>query len=1068
MAELPHLKQFLKFWFSSKAVSDAGYLMRIIRLASHYRTAVLKVDAPTKEGILSSEQVALDDEEWFSSLADDNRRGYDCYYMINPARADVKNATNADVLERVFIGLDLDYRLPLSVEELESELGLRFSAVIETSKRGFARHQFLIEVDEWSTSDVEEQRDLAALCCDVTASDAVHDAKRIFRLPGLLNWKGITETPTLERPVSASKLLRAEHLRYYSDDIKDAFRRFGEGKLSQELRALKVQRVAAGGSMQGERGEYGRWEDALDRALKGVPPTAAGNRHNALYSWIWQMGNARLAESAMVNNYKIMASALGYESDDKRDYEMLLREIPRVWARIDAEMIAESAALDAAMSEEIVEESEDGEPTDCEVCARPIPTDEVTLDFGPESAGPESIVEFANWIASQCEGETEDHWLAWIASCLNAVNHFEAKDRGTISRICGVVEKRFLFVRAMRRGRLHAPMSERVVRRARSVWSMQAMSDNQVRLIVRNLLAAVSEWIINPRARPKILKLVAPTPSAATGASAADKQSASTKELARGVITEASASAAALAILDAKDARGRAKKQKSKTVFGAQGELLTAFEREMVLRLTNGGASDSDEDDRWERRALAFQNGIFDLDEWERILEQELNPWDTIDVDSMWRVWRANPASQARRLNPALSWIAHPTCSACSIGVPRRTAMNGHDSPQAAASVLSRSGTLEKALETPMFDAFMQDCFPDDAEARRGVLLVIAYCLLPDNPLQRYFFLEGVAGAGKGTLATLISLLVGEQNTGLVDIERMKSDAWLGPMESKSLIIIDEAENNDPRVMRRVMHELARVTGSKRVTARSLHSDARMIPANWRFILIANAMPDAADKSGQQARRAVPLYFGSPKKSGVVRDLAQRIYAAEGNKIATKAVTEYLTRGMARNEALFEVDSPAFQIGKARFDESTGGLRRILKVFSGLDANMAQMFVESVSKIWVYRKDGRNYLIRNLDRTIKSEMNALGFAFSERLRMPWKNLEGEADRLSGYQGCGVDTTALLDELEMTPDELLSALWEMSRGKKKLWECAKAVLDLPVSEFEKIEGGGGSSQRSLFN
>lgn len=369
-------------------------------------------------------------------------------------------------------------------------------------------------------------------------------------------------------------------------------------------------------------------------------------------------------------------------------------------------------------------------------------------------------------------------------------------------------------------------------------------------------------------------------------------------------------------------------------------------------------------------------------------------------------------------------------------------------------------------LNTPLFDSFIGDCFGEDGEARRGVLRIIAYCLLPDNPLQRYFFFEGVGGSGKGTLAGLIACMAGTRTTERLDIERMKSDAWLGPLEGKNVVIIDEAEEADPRSMRRVMREIARVTGSEIVSARSMYGDSRQIRSGWKFILIANEQPDSADKSGQQSRRVVPLYFGRKKEGGIIPLLHREIYRREGDKIFTKAVHEYALAGLAAGERLFEVDSPAFTEGKKRFEQSTGGIRGILKVFRPGAENMPKMFVEAISEIWIERKESRKFLHRALDKAVTTEMAVLGFRHKEQIRMPWKGPDGNGDRLSGFQECGVDTEFLLHELEMMPDELLSAVREKCGKRRKLWLASRAVLELPEKDFANAEGQT-AGQQSFF-
>lgn len=1065
MSELAHLSRFIKFWFAHASLKtqeiQTPHSFQISCLASAYRKQVLKVPFENKEMAFLPEFFAANEGELVETIRAENGRGIDMFFFANAVRPgfDGKSPTNEDIERRLFFPIDFDYRLPVSLEDIESELGLQFAAVTISSQREHKHHQAFIALAWESVSD-EDRLDtttLARRICRAFGSDNVADMRRVMRLPGLINWK----TAELE-PKGGSKsdtaLVRADVGREYEfDEIESAISKFEQSEMSEQFRSLRVTPVREGGTAQGERGEFGRWDKVLSAARAGVVTLKKGSRHNALASWGCQMASARLPWFVVEENLFELARGafdVAYDTDEPEDFARLKADLKKKWATIDEELDLLDAGradeIDAAMS---TEQDWAEDPFADFIIRIPKPTAEETasvrdhlasserltefvehfagpmpvLDFGPEARGPSSLLHFARQAAQRCAGESEEHWLSWLGECITGANFFDIANAGSIGKLCVALQRRLEFVGAVREGRLHGPL---VSFSGKQSWSMKQLNDAESRLLVRNLCFTASELLCVKEIRKNVWAL-----AAVQGAHAA--------------------------------------KSKPKTAFGAKGELLSQVEREMMIRVKSRvqfGASSGPR-----RRVFAFQNGVFDLDLWEKIVEENVEPWDISSESGakclsarLFEPWKKNPTGKPDELDRNVSWVSHENCCACSFGVPTAYVNGNFEkfwlSCRGTVEAGEQSGSDE--LDTPLFDRFLADCFGEDLEAARGVLLIIAYCLLPDNPLQRYFFFEGVGGAGKGTLATLVGLLVGEQNTESVEISRIQSDAWLGPLEGKGLVLIDESEHSDPRAMRRTMHELARVTGASRVSARSLHADARTIRAGWRFILIANVMPDAADKSGQQARRAVPVYFGRQKKVGVVRELAEKIYYAEGDRIVTKAVVEYLTNGLPRGESIFEIDSPAFTIGRERFEDSTSGLRRILRVFGVGNENMAKMLVEACCVLWCGRKEGRDYLLKNLDRSINSEMALLGMHFKPKLRMPWKGVDGESDRLAGFQGCSINTEALLEELEMTPDELLRALRVLSEGKKKLWEAGKSMLDLPVEEFNRAEGHS-SGQRDLF-
>jgi hypothetical protein len=197
MTDLPQSIQFIKFWFSQPYVKETGASFRLSYLPSAFQEKTFKVKVFPKEIVLSPDRVALEPERVAEEIEAVSSRGYNVYYFINPVRDDAPEfARNVDVTRRIFLALDLDYRLPVSIADLEKEIGLSFTAVIETSKREFARHQLLLAMSEWNAEmergcDTADPDDLPRRWCAAFGSDPVHDPKRIFRLPGTMNWKGV-------------------------------------------------------------------------------------------------------------------------------------------------------------------------------------------------------------------------------------------------------------------------------------------------------------------------------------------------------------------------------------------------------------------------------------------------------------------------------------------------------------------------------------------------------------------------------------------------------------------------------------------------------------------------------------------------------------------------------------------------------------------------------------------------------------------------------------------------------------------------------------------------------------
>lgn len=384
-------------------------------------------------------------------------------------------------------------------------------------------------------------------------------------------------------------------------------------------------------------------------------------------------------------------------------------------------------------------------------------------------------------------------------------------------------------------------------------------------------------------------------------------------------------------------------------------------------------------------------------------------------------------------------------------------------------------GKLNAYLErkVPLFNKFCDDAFPDDEEAKRGLLLILGYCFLPHNPYQRYFFFEGIAGGGKGTFAELILDLVGRGHNGAkLDFDRMLTDAWLGPIRGRTVVVIDEAEGQDIRSYRKVMRELARVTGSEYASSRRLNEDARDVFVGQKFIVISNRQIDADDPTGQQARRVVPVYFGHKPEGRLIENLYRKISTEEGNLVASCAFATYLDAKEKYGSSMFEsIESEAFRCGKERFSESTAQLGRFLKqivVPAPEGVNLASELLIVVAKVWADSHENTRHLGRGIDKRVVSEMRALDpDSFRAKLPVPVIfDTEEESLRRRGFAKKKIDCQALIEATDMTPREILRELRSMVGNRERIWNLIIGGLGFSSEDFDAVRSYGGE-QGKLF-
>lgn len=686
MSDIADLTRFIKFWFGHDSLKSeeiqTPHSFQICCLATPYQAKILKVQNKSKEMAFLPEFFAANEEDIIKSLVAENRRGYDMFFFTNAVRQGFagKSPTNEDMERRLFFPIDFDYRLPFSLDDIQAELGLQFAAITISSQREHKHHQAFIALD-WLTVSEEDRLDtttLARRICRAFGSDNVGDMRRIMRLPGLINWKTAELEPKKGKRSDTELVDLWLGREYEFEEIEAAVEKFERSEMSEQLRALRVTPVREGGTAQGERGEFGRWDKVLEAARAGVATVSSGGRHNALASWGCQMSSARLPWSVVDDNLDLLAQfgvSPDYKRDEPDDFARLRADLKKKWSSIDAELDAAADGLageiDAAMSVEFQEPWCDEETPAAKSKAiitsdNPITasaTVEVTapapvggaahlhiefsadhvrsphiekvvftgtesrLDFGPAPRGPGSLIEFAQQVAKRLADEREEHWLGWLGEALNGANHFDSSDIGSISGLCSALQRRLAFVGALRNGNILGPV---VSSDEKHAWSMTILTEPEARLVVRHLLFTASGLLLSKETRRKVGEL---------------PEVASAQKM----------------------------KKKPRTVFAAKGELLTQVEREMMLRLEGKVQT---VEGRQVPRGLAGQNGVLDLEKWQTIRDAA-DPWDDIS-HRLAECFVVNKESKPGVLDPRVSWVSHQQCAGCSFSIIRGKYSNGH------------------------------------------------------------------------------------------------------------------------------------------------------------------------------------------------------------------------------------------------------------------------------------------------------------------------------------------------------------------------------------------------------
>lgn len=336
-----------------------------------------------------------------------------------------------------------------------------------------------------------------------------------------------------------------------------------------------------------------------------------------------------------------------------------------------------------------------------------------------------------------------------------------------------------------------------------------------------------------------------------------------------------------------------------------------------------------------------------------------------------------------------------------------------------------QSGGLVKFLsESRAFGKFLEDWFPGDWATKELVMRWFGYCMTTEYNKQKFMFMWGPTGSGKGSLCSILGGLLGCEHCTSMNYGALAgSGAGAGrfqeaDMHNRLLITIEEAEGTVGEHAGR-MDRLKKVVGGERV----------MIERKWghpfqdwiigKLILQSNVAPVYQDKGGAIRARMIPVGFEhSFRERPSVVPPAQLVFeSGEANAIATAAG---LCWSAVRGQALpFVVEgSRALEVGREAIESEMDllgstfnkcGTRGTGKALSSSAANDLLRLA--------FEDRGIPYTTGTMERDIKAWMSQQEGVKYTRFRRAGRGSE----RIRGWIGIGLERDLVLRRFDYLPE-----------------------------------------------
>jgi putative DNA primase/helicase len=163
------------------------------------------------------------------------------------------------------------------------------------------------------------------------------------------------------------------------------------------------------------------------------------------------------------------------------------------------------------------------------------------------------------------------------------------------------------------------------------------------------------------------------------------------------------------------------------------------------------------------------------------------------------------------------------------------------------------------AREPKEWLAFLESVWPGDAEAIRTLQEIFGYMLTEDTGQQKAFLIVGPPRSGKGTIARILTRLLGPENVAGPTFAGLSGNFGLAPLIGKPLAIISDARLGGKTDQSVVVERLLSITGEDTLTIDRKYREPWTGRLPTRFLILTNELPRLTDASGAVASRFILL-----------------------------------------------------------------------------------------------------------------------------------------------------------------------------------------------------------------
>jgi putative DNA primase/helicase len=169
---------------------------------------------------------------------------------------------------------------------------------------------------------------------------------------------------------------------------------------------------------------------------------------------------------------------------------------------------------------------------------------------------------------------------------------------------------------------------------------------------------------------------------------------------------------------------------------------------------------------------------------------------------------------------------------------------------------------FDKDATCPTWLGFLESLWPDDPESRELLRQWFGYVLSGRTDLQKLMYLKGLPRSGKGTIARILTALLGSDNVIGPTFDSFGGGFGLELMVGAQLAVVGDARfTGDPKVMQSAISKILSITGEDRLNVDRKYKTTWSGTLPTRLMLLSNEMPWFRDSSSAIVDRMLLLVF---------------------------------------------------------------------------------------------------------------------------------------------------------------------------------------------------------------